>query len=140
MSKYQRMESGAVPGSLDRETGPITIYSIGYSGISRGLNRTERLDAMAKLDEEMDDMISAVQKQMSVKYLAFLREQLVGFNLKRHPVIICSGMGSTSLRVGDKWVSDLRASGAVVDRLQELDQLLEGTCAWSDYLHNEVLT
>lgn len=141
MSNYGRMEAGAAPGARDRNTGPVGLYSVSpfRHGSSRALNRTEREAKVNALDKEMEDRIEKVRKAMSVKYLKFLRRQIAGFKTHNHVIKIIAGMGSISLKVNNTWVSDFRRCTPLIDRLQEIDQLLEGSWDWAAYLDEAVL-
>jgi len=141
---YGRMECGAVPGYTDRPTGPITLYSISASGgVSRALNRAERLaqttkleKEVAKLEDALDRQITRSQQAIAKKHLTFFRELLAPFNLHNHTVRISAGMGIACVRVGTKHVSDYNRQFPVIDILQEIDQMLEGQ-DWAYHLHNE---
>jgi len=80
---------------------------------------------------------------MSRKYLAFMRAQLQGFNLSNHQIFIRAGMGISFLEAvshnGETAVADMRSTLPVVQRLQEIDQLLEGKWDWAHYLDGKSL-
>lgn len=147
MSKYQNVESGSAP-FRDRTRGPVTIYSVSNmrGGTTCGLNHTERMGIFKKLDNVAEIKIETVWKTMSRLYLKELRKLLADFNLKRHDIRISAGMGATHLCIhninnGDITnVCDLRSHGFVIDQLQEIDQLLEGSWNWSAYLNGQSLT
>lgn len=143
MSKYSRMEEGATDNQKRADTGPVTLYNRGFHGTSRALNRTERQAETTRLQDEYDERLEKVHEGMTRKYLAFMREQLQGFNLSNHQVVIRAAMGTTCLEAignrGGVFVDDMRSTLPIVKRLQELDQFLEGAWDWSHHLDGELL-
>lgn len=139
MSSYGRLEEGAVPGARDRETGPVGLYRIGFHGTSRALNRTEREARIKEIDEEHEAAIAKVNEAAAQKYLAFMREMLAPFKTHNHVIWINAGMGSVSVKVGTAYVSDYRHTSPLIDRLQEIDQFIEGQWDWACCLDGERL-
>jgi len=146
MSVYHSMEAGSVPGMRDRSTGPKTIYNLGIKGTYRALNATEAMAEVGRISDLMDEALEAVREGYSRQFLEFMRQRLEGFNLSRHIVVISASMGSSGLVVFNKRtmvgtrVYALRGRGAVIDRLQEIDQFLEGSWEWSGHLDKQLLT
>jgi len=143
MSGYSMMEEGAADNQKRADTGPVILYRRGFHGTSRALNRTESLQILGRLDTEYSELLEKVHHQMSRKYLAFMREQLKGFNLSNHQIFIRAGMGISYLEAvshnGETAVADMRSTLPVVQRLQEIDQLLEGKWDWAHYLDGKLL-
>jgi hypothetical protein len=146
MSVYHSMEAGSVPGMRDRATGPKTIYNFGLSGgTSRALNATEAQAEVGRITDLMDEALEAVREGYSRQFLEFMRERLEGFDLRNHIVVIQASMGTSGLVIVDRRTMkctrayNLRARGAVVGRLQEIDQFLEGSWEWSSHLDKQLL-
>jgi hypothetical protein len=147
MSKYNRLEAGAVPGARDPERGPKGIYSFGMlGGTSRSLNHTERDEKLSEIDDSLINAYGDARRNHAMRYLRRLCQILTPFNLSQHEVRIGCGMGATWLELRDRRVDgrqtnvdELRSRGLVVDQLKEIDPYLEGTWEWACYLDGEVL-
>jgi len=141
---YGRMECGAVPGYTDRPTGPITLYSISADGgVSRALNRVERMaqaaklkQEVAKLEDDLERKRDLVNEIIAKKYLTFFRRLIAAHNLRNHRVFISACMGKALIKIDNKYVSDYNRQFPVIDVLQEIDQML-GCQEWAYHLHNE---
>lgn len=136
---YQRMESGAVPGYADRASGPVTIYRFdGRGEATRTCNRIERDAQLHALIEERSTLIEQVNERMAEKFLLFLQDQVKPFKTHRHKIWVSSSMGSTAVRVEEKYIADYPGGSALVDVLQEIDQMLD-ECPLVQYLDGESL-
>jgi len=141
MSSYGSVDSFDFPHIQDRKTGAKRCYSRSTlrGTTSRSLNRTESLEHYEALEKELGERIEQVHREMAFKFLDFLRSQLEGFKTHRHDIWIDAGMGTTSVMVGEEFASEYRSTLPIVERLQEIDQLLEGRWEWVSYLEGAKL-
>ncbi len=136
---YQRMEEGAVPGYRDRSTGPVTTYSTSAGGTtSRALNRTECHNRLQTILDSHEKQVDKVTEKTARKLLSLLRKLVKPFNTSRHEIRIIYSMGSTLVQVGSKHISDYHRPSPLIDLLQEIDQMLDGS-EFSAYLAGELL-
>jgi hypothetical protein len=69
------MEHGAVPGYKDRPTGPVTLYSISADGgVSRTLNRAERMAEAAGLEKEVAKLEEDLERNRPFPVIDVLEE------------------------------------------------------------------
>jgi hypothetical protein len=102
------------------------------------LNRTERDKRLQAIRDNHEKQVEKVTEKTAWKLLSLLRKLVEPFNTCRHEIRIVYSMGSTSVEVGSKPISDYHRPSPLIDLLQEIDQMLGGS-EFSAYLDGELL-
>ncbi|MCQ4311730.1 hypothetical protein NAV33_07450 [Pseudomonas stutzeri] len=117
-----------------------------YSGTgSRRFNPVEYAAQTVALEEELEAAIEAAREATAAKFLAFYRELLKPYRISTHRVVVCAGMGMstidvTNLRTGKTEGVEFLPSHwdrGVYALLREISQALNWD--WAAYLDGEVI-